>query len=140
MIEKIEMNGSLLAQVFRDILGLSHDGIRFLTPDEFPLQCGVFNHNDSHIIQPHYHKDCERVISGTAEFLIVLKGTLRCSFADVESNLPRAKQVEINEGDSVLILRGVHGFKTIGETRLLEIKQGPYFNENDKVRINDSSL
>ena len=41
----------------------------------------------------------------------------------------------LNKGDVVLLAFGGHGFEMIEESEIIEIKQGPYAGEMDKVRF-----
>lgn len=42
----------------------------------------------------------------------------------------------LNEGDLIMLIRGGHGFSVIEDLEMIEIKQGPYLGDNDKVRFN----
>jgi len=41
----------------------------------------------------------------------------------------------LNKGDVVLLAYGGHGFEMIEDSEIIEIKQGPYSGEMDKVRF-----
>ena len=43
--------------------------------------------------------------------------------------------LEVQEGDFVLLLGGGHGIKFREDTILLEVKQGPYKGESEKTRF-----
>ena len=42
----------------------------------------------------------------------------------------------LKKGDLILLANYAHGFKMLEESILLEVKQGPYLIENDKIHIN----
>ena len=41
----------------------------------------------------------------------------------------------LNKGDVIILMRGGHGFHVIEEVEMIEVKQGPYIGQNDKVRF-----
>ena len=45
------------------------------------------------------------------------------------------ESVILYQGDTILLVSGGHGFKALEELEMIEIKQGPYAGENDKVRF-----
>jgi hypothetical protein len=42
----------------------------------------------------------------------------------------------LNEGDLIMLIQGGHGFSVVEDLEMIEIKQGPYLGDNDKVRFN----
>ena len=46
------------------------------------------------------------------------------------------KSTELIQGDVILLAFGGHGFEMIEDSEIIEIKQGPYCGEFDKVRFN----
>ena len=41
----------------------------------------------------------------------------------------------LKTGDVILLADGGHGFEMIEETEMIEVKQGPYLEEEDKIRF-----
>ena len=41
----------------------------------------------------------------------------------------------LNKGDVVLLAYGGHGFEMIEDSEIIEVKQGPYLDEVDKIRF-----
>jgi hypothetical protein len=41
----------------------------------------------------------------------------------------------LTTGDVVLLSRGGHGFEMLEESEIIEVKQGPYESDNDKIRF-----
>ena len=35
----------------------------------------------------------------------------------------------------ILLIKGGHGFKTLNKTEMIEVKQGPFNNNKDKVKF-----
>ena len=52
-----------------------------------------------------------------------------------KKNKLRAKSVIINKKDMILLISGGHGFKVLKKLEMLEIKQGPFVGEKDKMRL-----
>jgi len=36
----------------------------------------------------------------------------------------------------ILLIKGAHGFKVLENLEMLEIKQGPFLGDKDKIRLN----
>ena len=68
-----------------------------------------------------------------SELLIIFSGQLKVFFYDKEKQ--RAKSVILNKKDMILLISGGHGFKVTKKIEMLEIKQGPFIGEKDKVRL-----
>lgn len=107
--------------------------VQFFTPDDAALQVGTFRMKKGEEIPPHIHRECERRLRFTTEVLIIQKGALGVSFYDSEHKL-RGNEV-LNEGDLIILFEGGHGFHVREDLAMLEIKQGPYAGELDKVRF-----
>ena len=45
----------------------------------------------------------------------------------------------INGGDILMLINGAHGFRVIKNTKIIEIKQGPYDEVNDKLKFEEVS-
>jgi len=41
----------------------------------------------------------------------------------------------LNQGDVALLAYGGHGFEMLEDSEMIEVKQGPYVGEMDKVRF-----
>ncbi len=108
-------------------------GITFVTPDDYSQQLAYMHHEKGHIIYPHVHNEVKREILYTKEVLIIREGKLRCDFYSDEKEYE--KSIIIETGDVLLLVSGGHGFKCLEETKMYEIKQGPYAGENDKTRF-----
>lgn len=132
MIETIKDNDmNTLAIVVR----ASYDkpGITFVTPDDYSQQLAYMHHPKGHVILPHIHNIVKREILYTKEALIIRKGKVRCDFYSNDKEY--LKSTIIETGDVLLLVEGGHGFECLEETEMLEVKQGPYAGENDKVRF-----
>lgn len=130
-IDKITHNDDLLSIIIR--ADYKKDGIDFFTPDEFSQQLGYMNRPKDYIIPPHTHNLIERKVTFTQEVLIIRSGKVRADFYDDDQNY--IKSSLLFPGDVILLASGGHGFQMIEESEIIEVKQGPYCGELDKVRF-----
>jgi len=47
----------------------------------------------------------------------------------------KTKTVILKKKDMILLISGGHGFKVLKKLEMLEIKQGPFVGEKDKIRL-----
>ncbi len=121
-IQEIKYRGQTLALVFHK--HLKARGVRFLTPVNYPLQVGLLDHKRGKNVPPHIHRDLRYKVNTTQEFLYVEKGV-----ADITvftKQWEKIDKVELRKGDAVLFISGAHGVNMGKNTRIFEIKQGPY--------------
>jgi hypothetical protein len=131
MIENIIHNKIKLAIIIR--AKYEKDGIEFFTPNDFSQQLGYMKHSKGYIISPHTHNIVPREVKLTQEVLYLKKGKIRVDF--YENNQNYIKSTILKTGDIILLANGGHGFEMIEETEMIEIKQGPYLEEEDKIRF-----
>lgn len=112
-------------------------GIFFVTTPELPMQLAFMHHPANKTIDPHIHNPVSRVITFTAEVLIIRNGRLLIEFYDVDKNPLTHLSYQAKGGDVVVLYKGGHGFKVEGSEDLdmIEIKQGPFVGERDKTRF-----
>ena len=89
-------------------------------------------HPAGHHVRAHMHPAMERDIPTTSEFFFIQKGRARVTIYDNEWN--EVALQELVDGDSMLILGGGHEVEMLEETRMFEIKQGPYPGD-EKAKI-----
>lgn len=131
LVENIEHNNQLLGVIIRT--EFKKEGIAFFTPDDFSQQLGYMNRPKDYVIPPHVHNLVERKVDLTQEVLFVKSGKVRVDFYDKGQNYLQSRILV--KGDIVLLAHGGHGFKMIEPTEMIEVKQGPYCGEMDKVRF-----
>jgi mannose-6-phosphate isomerase-like protein (cupin superfamily) len=85
------------------------------------------------VIEPHRHNIIPRAVHLTQEVLFIKSGRVRVDFYDNEQNYLNSKL--LFPGDVILLSDGGHGFKMIEKSEIIEVKQGPYNGEKDKVRF-----
>jgi len=130
-IEKIIHSDNLLCIIIRS--SYKADGVSFLTPDDFTQQLGYMNHPKDHVILPHTHNVVKREIVHTQEVLFIKTGKVRVDFYDDKQCYLESRILA--SGDVVLLAHGGHGFKMLEPSEIIEVKQGPYCGEMDKVRF-----
>ena len=91
------------------------------------------NHKKNHIILPHRHNRRKSKIFLTTEVIIILEGLLRVDFYDNKENYLFSKKLYSN--DLIMLSNGGHGFKVLKDTKMIEVKQGPYSLSMDKVKF-----
>jgi hypothetical protein len=106
---------------------------KFFTPNNYSQQLGVLNFKTNQEIIPHYHKKITRVINFTRETLIIKSGVVRVDF--YEKSNKYIKSTILRKGDVILLVQGGHGFKILKKATIIEIKQGPYNSNTDKIRF-----
>src|ERR1035437_4294319 len=131
-IEKITHNDQILAIIIRS--DFKQDGIAFFTDNNFSQQLGYMNRPEGYVILPHRHNLVPREVVLTQETLFIKSGKIRADFYDEEQNYLESRIV--SKGDIVLLATGGPGFKMLEPSETVEVKQGPYVGERDKVRFN----
>jgi hypothetical protein len=131
MINNVIVNGICLAIIIPK--EYKSDGINFFTSDKDSQQLGYMNRAKDYIIPPHRHNIIPREVHLTQEVLFIKSGKVRVDFYDndqiyLQSNI-------LNEGDVILLSNGGHGFKMLEPSEIIEVKQGPYCGEMDKIRF-----
>lgn len=109
------------------------EGIEFLTPNDYSQQLAYMNHPAGKKIDAHIHNEVHRSIRYTQEVLVIKKGKLRVDFYDTEKRYLESRILEA--GDIILLVSGGHGFEVLEDIEMVEIKQGPYAGDADKVRF-----
>lgn len=109
------------------------DGITFFTPDEYSQQVAYMHHPAGKKIDAHIHNVVSRNVFYTQEVLFIKKGKIRADFYDAYQDYIQSYILEA--GDIILLISGGHGFEVLEEVEMIEIKQGPYSGEQDKIRF-----
>lgn len=131
MIQHIIHNHQLLSIIIRR--NFEKNGIEFFTPDDFSQQLAYMKRPKDYVIPPHVHNPVLREVQLTQEVLFIKSGKVRVDFYDNDKNYLESTTVEA--GDVILLAHGGHGFEMLEESEIIEVKQGPYAGEMDKVRF-----
>ena len=109
----------------------------FPTSADQPMQFGFSDNLVSRSIPKHIHKNIDRNISVTSEFIYVIKGKMKIKIFD-EKGL-YLSEIELSDNDALLQFIGGHSFEIDKGTRFFEIKQGPYLGQNADKYYEDTS-
>lgn len=121
-IFEINDGKTLLAIVFRH--SLTADGVKFLTPQNYPLQLGLLEHPSGKQIRAHRHPAFKYNVTTTQEFIYIETGEVEATIYRNDWSI--VKKVILKKGDFILSVAGGHSFKVLKKCRMIEIKQGPY--------------
>lgn len=108
-------------------------GVHFFTPNDFSQQLGVMCHPAGKVIDAHVHKPVTRSVAYTQETLFIRRGRLRVDFYGDDQVYLESR--ELRGGDVMLLIRGGHGFEVLEAIEMIEVKQGPYAGDQDKIRF-----
>lgn len=130
--EQITINNQLIAIILYN--EFNKDGIEFFSPGDFSQQLGYMKRKKGAVIQEHKHVLHQREIKFTQETLFIKRGRVKVNFYDGDNTYFTSR--ELKTGDVILLASGGHGFEFLEETEIIEVKQGPYAGDKDKVRFN----
>jgi hypothetical protein len=131
VIEYVMFKEKLLSVIIRS--NYKSKGIEFFTPNDFSQQLAYMNREKGYSISPHVHNLVPRNVQLTQEVLIIKSGKVRVDYYDNDKNYLESRI--LMQGDVVLLADGGHGFFMIEDSEIIEVKQGPYAGEKDKVRF-----
>lgn len=131
MIKYITHDGRQLAVII--CANYRCEGIEFFTPDDFSQQLAYMNRPKEYVIPPHVHNQVSRNVHFTQEVLFIKSGKVRVDFYD--DNKRYLESSVIQTGDVILLAYGGHGFEMLENSEIIEVKQGPYAGDMDKVRF-----
>lgn len=124
LIREIRSNssGNIVARVF-DFNQITKT--TFLSEDAESLQIGVAIENQEiRVVNRHFHKEVCRSINNTAEFLMVLRGSVK--FKIYNRSFALLDEGELCENMALIQFEGGHSFEIAKGTIFFELKQGPY--------------
>jgi hypothetical protein len=101
------------------------NGLAFFTEPDNAFQVGLHHQPKGLKLAPHVHKmEHPIVINEIQEVLMILSGSIRLTLYSHEGKKLGVRILKTN--DSVLLLREGHQIEYLEETRMFEVKQGPY--------------
>ena len=113
--------------------GFDEPGLHFFTPPHFSQQVAVMRHPQGKKLGPHVHNLVSRQVLHTQELLLIRKGSVKVSL--YSSQRRYLCSPVLTSGDVILLCGGGHSFEMLEETTMIEVKQGPYAGDNDKIRF-----
>ena len=133
MIKEILHKNKLYALIIKETYQ-KKKGLSFFTKDDANQQIGFMSHPKNYLIQPHKHQKRETKIFITSEVIILQKGKLRVDFYDTKKKY--LFSIIVKKNQIIMLVHGGHGFKVLEPVSMLEIKQGPFVSNKDKVKFN----
>ncbi len=132
-VEHIEHEGKKLGYIIRNAHNIK--GREFPGHEEDFMQIGILNLKKGEWVEPHIHKDWERKINKTHKAIYVISGKMKIHFYYDKKKI---KEIILNAGDIINLKNGGFGFESLeNETKIVEVKQGPYPGlEYDKEKFN----
>lgn len=120
-VENIKKEDKLLAIVVRGTFNAP--GCTFVSPEGFPFQLGLHKRKAKEHIKPHKHmpfKDIQNI--DVQELLYIESGSIKVTlYPDNEKFF----ETVLNAKDMIL-LNCAHEVTFLEETKMIELKQGPY--------------
>lgn len=109
------------------------NGKQFVTSKESQFQIGLFNLKKDLEIQKHIHPENLREVYKTCETIVLIEGSLKINLYDDTKKF--LNTITLLKGDSITLFSGGHGILLKEDSKFIEIKQGPYSAEIDKIRF-----
>jgi hypothetical protein len=135
-MKEIKSNdGKIIAIVVRR--EFKKGGVNFISKQDFPLQLGISSYKRGNKIRAHLHTEKEIKINKIQEVVHIESGRTLVNLYDMSGK--KFKSVELLIGDTIFFVNGGHGFEILEDTKIIEVKQGPYSGKyNDKRYINEN--
>lgn len=132
----VEGSEGLLALVFRFSPLDDHkelaEGVTPLTDPGDPLQLLTVKYPKGHHIVPHHHPDIPRFTVGCSEVIQVTKGLVSCTIYNRRRQF--VETIKLYTNDMIALLGCGHEFNFHEDSVIMEIRNGPYLFNEDKVR------
>jgi len=131
-VELINYKSEVFALLIKKEEQFKKNGVNFLTDNKHLIQLGFLKHKKNHKIKSHIHLKKTRNISYLSECLLVKKGIIKVIFYDEKKKNIKQDKI-LKKGDLILLFNGGHGFEVLKDVEIIEIKQGPFYKDKDKV-------
>jgi hypothetical protein len=130
-LEQITSQGKVLA-ILVDATKIE-DNLKFISPNEFPLQVGVHNKSADFYISAHEHIPFDKLENHPSqEIFYVTRGRIQVGLYDGNKRITE----RILSPGYLIILNCGHDVKFLEDSQIVEVKQGPYRGrENEKREI-----
>jgi hypothetical protein len=102
----------------------SAEKYNFLTAPTEPLQLGMNFYKAGEVVKNHSHHPRDIHVQRVQEMIVLSAGRARLSLFD-DARVKVAETI-LEAGDIVLLTSGGHGFDMLEDTKIVEVKQGPY--------------
>lgn len=120
-VEVINDGDTILAIIIRS--GFNKEGLTFVSPENFPLQLGVHIHKKGFSVGPHKHVPMYELKILAQEVFHIQEGKIKVGIYNKKDQ--KFADVIVNKGDTILLSEG-HSFDFLEDSKIFEVKQGPY--------------
>lgn len=127
--EIVEHNGLRLAEILYSTAKAG--STKFYSEDNAALQLGLMTHSGGFVEAAHSHPVMNRESTSTQQAFVVLTGKILVDFFDSAGQI--VSEIELSEGDTILIIQGIHRIRVLESSRCVTIKQGPFVAALDKI-------
>jgi hypothetical protein len=131
-IKKIKFKNKIYAIII-DSSNFKKKGVTFFTENSMNLQVGFMKHPKESNILPHKHRPIKRILYKTTEVIYVIKGELRVDFYTIKKKYLFSQRIKAKS--IIILIDGAHGFKVSKDIEMIEVKQGPYKETQDKKKF-----
>ena len=131
MHEINSVDGKTIAIVVKS--DFSREGVNFISKEDFPLQLGISSYKQGERIKSHFHLNKDLTIKCVQEVVHLESGHVVVDLYDLDGE--KVESVELTSGDTIFFVNGGHGFLILENTKLIEVKQGPYDGKNKDKRM-----
>lgn len=108
-------------------------GVNFMTPDDYSLQLAVSVYAEGAECVPHIHLDCPRSLLKSGEVIFVQQGSVEIDV--YTDSAAKIATLTLGSGDVIYFVQGGHALRFNSETRILEVKQGPYLGKTADKKL-----
>ena len=123
MIEKIEEDGKILAIVIRK--DYNQKGLNFLTSEEHSFQVGVHNVKKGKRYRAHKTLPFKKIdFLNANKIYLIQEGQTKVDIYNTSDQ--KILDLFLYAGDLIVFVSGGHGVTMMENTKIIEIKQGPY--------------
>ena len=124
-------DGKIIAIVVKS--DFKKEGVNFVSKEDYPLQLGINSYRKGGTIKAHFHIEKEIRINKIQEVVHIKSGRAMVNLYD--PNGKKFQSVELSDGDTIFLVDGGHGFEMLDDTKIIEVKQGPYFGKDKDKRM-----
>jgi len=124
-------DGEIIAIVVKK--DFEKEGVNFVSKQDFPLQLGVSGYKKGATIKAHFHIEKEFRINKIQKVVHIKRGRAMVDLYDL--NGKKFQSVELSDGDTTFFVDGGHGFGMLEDTKIIEVKQSPYFGKDKDKRM-----
>jgi cupin fold WbuC family metalloprotein len=132
-IIEIKFKKKILGRIIKNFI--NNKGIKFFSKKKETLQVGHIGYEKNHRIKAHYHPSQKKGIKINMEVLFIVSGKIEVIFFQPDiNNLRVVKKCLVKKNELLTLFGTTHGFNILSKnTKMIEIKQGPFVPHKDKV-------